>query len=104
MAKQRKRRRFSGAEKVAILKRHLVDREEISAICEELKLHPTMFYDWQKRFFEHGARAFDGESKQSELKYKERIAGLEHKLQKKDSVLAELMEEHVTLKKSLGEI
>jgi len=103
MAKQRKRRRFSGAEKVAILKRHLVDREEISAICEELKLHPTMFYDWQKRFFEHGARAFDLESKGAEIQLRSENEALRSKLQKKDSVLAELMEEHVTLKKSLGE-
>ncbi|MGH9351654.1 MAG: hypothetical protein ACRD2G_05780, partial [Terriglobia bacterium] len=34
----------------------------------------------------------------------QRIAFLETKLKKKDEVLAELMEEHVALKKSLGEI
>ncbi len=34
----------------------------------------------------------------------QRIAFLEAKLKKKDEVLAELMEEHLALKKSLGEI
>jgi transposase len=34
----------------------------------------------------------------------QRIVFLESKLQRKDEVLAELMEEHVALKKSLGEI
>jgi hypothetical protein len=32
-----------------------------------------------------------------------RIAALEEKLRRKDEVLGELMEEHVALKKSLGE-
>ena len=49
---KRRRRRYTPTEKVAILKRHLVDREEVSAICEELKLHPNQFYDWQKQFFD----------------------------------------------------
>ena len=34
---------------------------------------------------------------------KERITALEDKLRRKDEVLSELMEEHVALKKSLGE-
>jgi len=102
MAK-RKRRRFSGTEKVSILRRHLVDGEEISVICEELKLQPTVFYEWQRRFFEHGAKAFESEAKGSESKLRTENERLRQKLQKKDSVLAELMEEHVALKKSLGE-
>ena len=102
MAK-RKRRRFSAAEKVASVRRHLVDGEEISALCEELTIHPTMFYEWQRRFFEHGTKAFEAEAKGTEAQLRERIASLEAKLQKRDSVVAELMEEHLALKKSLGE-
>jgi len=33
MAKKGRRRNFKASEKVAILKRHLVEREEVSAIC-----------------------------------------------------------------------
>ena len=102
MAK-RKRRRFTGAEKVAILKRHLVDGEDISAICNELKIHPTMFYEWQRHFFEHGAKAFEAEARQTESQLRKDNEALRAKLQKKDSVLSELMEEHLTLKKTLGE-
>jgi transposase-like protein len=103
MAK-RKRRRFSGAEKAAILRRYLVDGEEISALCEELKIHLTMFYEWQRRFFEHGAKAFEAGAKGTETRLRERVASLEAKLQKRDSVVAELMEEHLALKKVLGTI
>jgi transposase-like protein len=102
MAK-RKRRRFSGAEKATILRRHLVDGEAISALCEELQIHPTMFYEWQRRFFEQGAKAFEAEARGTEARLRERVASLEAKLQKRDSVVAELMEEHLALKKSLGE-
>ena len=99
----KKRKHYSGAQKVEILKRHLVDGEEISKICDELRLNPTVFYDWQKRFFENGARAFESESQSEEKQLKSRVQTLEAKLIRKDEVLAELMEEHVALKKSLGE-
>ena len=33
MARKGRRRYFKAAEKVAILKRHLVEREDVSAIC-----------------------------------------------------------------------
>jgi len=102
MSKHRKH--YTPEEKVSILRRHLVEKVPVSDLCEEVKLQPTVFYRWLKEFFENGAAAFqrssDAESKQD----KERIAALEQKLKKKDEVLAELMEEHVALKKSLGEI
>src|SRR5476651_56042 len=100
------RRHFSGTEKVAILKRHLVDKIPISDLCDELELHANQFYGWLKEFFENGHAAFDNgrKSKSVEEAKDHKIEQLEAKLQRKDSVLAELMEEHVSLKKSLGEI
>jgi len=56
-----------------------------------------------KEFFENGAAAFRKESDRESRQDKERIAALEAKLEKKNEVLSELMEEHVALKKSLGE-
>ena len=100
---RKKRRHFSGAEKVEILKRHFVGGETVSAICEGLKLQPTVFYDWQRKFFENGAKAFDQESRRDERKLEERNRALEARLQNRDEVIAELMAEHLALKKSLGE-
>lgn len=102
MAK-RKRRHFSGAEKVEILKRHFIGGERVSDICEELKLQPTVFYDWQKKFFENGAKAFEKEAHREESRSEARLEYLEARLKKRDEVIAELMEEHLALKKSLGE-
>jgi len=56
MKKQRKH--YTPEEKVAILRRHLLDKEPISKLCDELGLKPTVFYRWQKEFFENGASAF----------------------------------------------
>ena len=104
MSKQR--RHFAGTEKVAILKRHLVDRVPVSDLCDEYDLYPTQFYAWLKEFFENGHAAFDNgrKSKAAEDAKDQKIEKLEAKLQRKDAVLAELMEEHVQLKKELGEI
>ena len=101
---KRKRRNFTGTEKVAILKRHLVDRTAVSDLCDEYKLNPTVFYQWQKEFFENGAAVFDQGSPGKKTQEEVKIQALEQKLQRKNEVLSELMEEHVKLKKDLGEI
>ena len=38
------RKHFTPEEKVAILRRHLVDKVAVSELCEELGLRPTVFY------------------------------------------------------------
>ena len=98
------RKHYTGQEKVAILRRHLLEQESVSKLCDELGLQPTVFYRWQKEFFENGAAAFEGKGRSDQLAEKERIELLEKKIQRKDEVLAELMGEYVALKKELGEL
>ena len=103
---RKERKHYTAEEKVAILRRHLLDKVPVSDLCEELGLQPTVFYRWQKEFFENGAAAFqttEHPRRQAEEKQK-RIEFLEKKVQTKDEVLAELMAEHIALKKSLGEV
>jgi hypothetical protein len=69
-----------------------------------LKLQPTVFYRWQKELFENGAAAFENKPRHRPAPEQLRITRLEQKIQTKDEVLAELMAEHVALKKTLGEI
>lgn len=101
---KKKRRNYRPEEKVAILKRHLVDKVSVSDLCDQYNLQPTVFYRWQKEFFEKGASAFDKPRSRKEAKKERRIKELEKKLQTKNEVLSELMEEHVKLKKNLGEL
>src|SRR5947209_5305743 len=99
------RRHFSGPEKVAALKRHLVEKVPVSDLCDELGIAPNLFYRWQKEFFENGHTAFANgrKAKAVEDAKDHKIQQLEAKLQRKNEVLGELMEEHVQLKKELGE-
>jgi len=100
-----KRRRFTEAEKVKILKRHLVEKEPISQVCDAAEIAPSQFYTWQNRLFEHAEEALrDGRSKKPATKDAERIAFLEERLRQREEALAELMTEHVALKKnSIGQ-
>ena len=102
----RTRRQFTAEQKVALLRLHLLEKKPVSDLCEEHHLAVKLFYLWQKQFFENGAAAFDnsGKRRASEQDVKDnKIAALEDQLQRKNQVLSELMEEHVQLKKELGE-
>jgi transposase-like protein len=101
---KKQRKHYTAEEKVAILRRHLLEQEPVSKLCDELGLQPTVFYRWQKEFFENGAVAFQKKARSKGHAEQERIEYLEKKIQTKDEVLAELMAEHVALKKSHGEL
>ena len=103
----RTRRNYGGAEKMAILREHLIERVPISEVCDKHGLQPTVFYGWQKRLFEEGTVVFEGgkgRPKRQEEAQARKIEVLEAKIREKNEVLAELMGEHVAPKKSLGEI
>jgi len=100
------RRRFTAQQKVAVLREHLVEKVPVSQVCDKHGLNPTALYRWQKEFFENGAAAFDGRRPGGDAKarqFEERVEKLQAKLARKDEVIAELMEDHVRLKNSLGE-
>ena len=103
MSKQR--RNFLDTEKVAILKRHLIDKVPVSDLCDELDIYPNQFYDWLKKFFENGHLAFASgrKAKAVEDAQQARIQQLEAKLTRKNEVMAELMEALTDEKKRNGE-
>ena len=101
----RSRRTFSAQEKAAVVKRYLVDKTPVSDLCDELGLQPTQIYQWQKQLFDNAHAAFAKTGripKQDDAKDK-KIEALEAKIQLKNEVVAELLQEHVQLKKELGE-
>lgn len=101
-----KKRSHLPQDKVAIIRRHLVDGVAVSDLCDELDIKPTQYYTWQKQFFENGSLAFErrnSKNRQQPNREQKKIALLEEKLQKRNEVVAELLQEHVQLKKELGE-
>ena len=111
-----KRKRLSGPEKVAIVKRYLIDRVAISDLCDEYGLQPSQvyrFYRWQAALFEHGVDVFDlkksrraqaaESAKDAQIARLEAVvAQKEAKLAEKNEVISELMEENVLAKKASG--
>ena len=97
------RRRLTPEQKIAILKAHLVDQKPISDLCDQHGIQPSQFYRWQQEFFERGSLVFESRGEKPSTALERKVTALEEKLVRKDSVLAELMDEHVALIKSLGE-
>ena len=99
----RRYRQHSAADKVAILRQVLLEGQAVSAVCEEHDISPTLFYTWQKQFFENGAAAFgkDGRAEQRDLE--RTVEALRQRLTQKDRVIAKVTEEFVKTKKELGE-
>jgi hypothetical protein len=67
----------------------------------------TNFYNWQKILFERAAQLFDREPNAASVRRQEaaaekKVEALEAKLLQKNEVIAELLKEHVQLKKAKG--
>ncbi len=77
-------------------------------MCDEFGIHATQYYTWQEQAFENATSCFDrrpnkaNERRQQDA-FEKKIARLEEKLQKKNEVVAERLEEHVQLRKAVGE-
>jgi transposase-like protein len=94
-----RRRHFSGSQKLAILREHLIEKQPISDVCQKHGIQPRPLVParLQKKLFEDGASVFESKAatvRQQDAEAK-RVEFLEAKLQQKNEVLAELMGEHV---------
>jgi transposase-like protein len=103
MGKKRPRRNFTTEQKAAILRRHFLDRVPISELCEEYGLQPSVFHQWRQQLFENAPSALTRPSRAREKALERQVDRLEEKVVKKDEVIAWLTQEHVKLKKELGE-
>ena len=100
------RKHYSSEQKVAIIKEHLVGKRPVSDLCEQYGIAVNMFYRWQEEFFQRSAGVFDQPRARpaAERRMQEKVDKLEQRLRRKHEVLSELMEEHLILKKNLGEL
>ena len=112
---KKERKHYTAKEKVAILRRHLLEKVPISDLCDQNGLQPSQIYRWQTQLFEHGAGVFERKpGRQAHLveSTKDRkiaqleavVARKEAKLAQKNEVISELMEENVRAKKANGEL
>ena len=54
-----KRHCLTAEQKVAVIRRHLLENVTVSDLCDELGIHATQYYNWQKQLFESGASALE---------------------------------------------
>jgi transposase len=103
---KRPRRHFTNEQKAEIVRRHLRGKEPVSHLANEFDVQPTQIHTWVNLVLEQAERAFEktnGAPRVDQAKDR-KIEQLEAKVQAKNEVIAELMQEHVTLKKELGEL
>jgi transposase-like protein len=100
---RRKQRRFTPEQKVAVIRRHLLEQVPVSDLCDEYDLQPTVFYRWQRRLFENGTAAFERDIDPT-APLQRKVERLEEKIVNKNEVIAELMEAQVQAKKELGDV
>src|ERR1700712_5844571 len=97
------RRQHSPEDKVRILRLHFLEHKPISELCEQESIHPTLFYHWQKAFFENGAAAFQRSPRTETLQKRDHLVeALEAKLRRKDEVIAIIAEDLIREKKVNG--
>lgn len=99
---------LTAAQKVAIIREHLIEKVPVSTLCDKYKISPVNFYNWQRVLFENAEVCFERKKNTANAKRQDdaaarKIEQLEAKLQSKNEVIAELLQEHVELKKELGE-
>jgi len=99
---KKKRKQYNSKEKVGIIRKHLLEGVAVSEVCEEYGIQPSVFYRWQKVLFEEGDQVFERGRDSQVNRQQRQIAALKEKLQKKNEILVEVMEEYVELKKTLG--
>lgn len=100
------RRHFTAEQKAEIVRRHVAGKEAVSDLADEFGLQPSLIHGWVNQVLAQAERAFDrpgGQRRQEEAEA-QKVARLEAKLASKNEVIAELMQEHVQLKKELGDL
>lgn len=103
-----KRKNLTPEQKIAIVREHLIGKVPVSDLCDKHQISAVNFYHWQKQLFENGASCFERKKNSHNQRRQDAVADrkieqLQSKLQAKNEVIAELLEEHVQLKKELGE-
>jgi hypothetical protein len=90
-----------------VQKQYLVEKTALSDLCDEYGIQPNQVYQWQATLFENAAVVFQqatARAKAEAAAGQQKVARLEAKLQQKNEVIAELMEENVRAKKANGEL
>jgi len=94
-----KRVNYTAEGKVKILQEHLENRVSISELSERYKVHPNILCKWKNELFEGALETFRQKHKKRNNQQDSKTKTLEEKIKKKDSLIVEIIEENIQLKK-----
>ncbi len=102
-----KRQFLTSDQKIAIVREQLLEGVPVQTLLDKFKIHAVQFQQWQKQLFEEGSVVFEGKTnghnqRRQDSAKDQKIEQLEAKIKDKNHVMAELIEEHIKLKKELG--
>lgn len=95
-------KRMSAKEKIMILRELLENKMQIGELAEKYHIHPNLIYNWKKILFEKGEVLFEDKRERASAKTEEKLSRLETKLKDKDSLISEIVEDNIRLKKKLN--
>lgn len=87
------KRKFTAEFKVQILREHLENQVSVSKICEQYNINPNLFYLWKKELFAGALERFSNKKNGNTDQVK---------LKDKDSLISEIVEDNLRLKKKLN--
>ncbi len=89
-------------QKFKIIKEQMTTKTSVTEICKKYDIHPSMFYKWQDKFLSGALESFkstDSGPTKAELR---KIDELEKNNTRMQSVISEIVQENIELKKNLG--
>lgn len=96
-----KRRSFTAEKKVKILRDYLEAGNSSADICDRYRIHPTQLSEWKRIFFQNATSAFA--KSPNNKKEQKKLERLETEIKDRNEVIAELLQENMKLKKSVGD-
>jgi len=94
------KRKFTAEFKVQVLREHLENQISVAKICEQYNINPNLFYLWKKDLFAGALETFSNRKNNNTDQGK--LNHLEEKLKNKDSLISEIVEDNLRLKKKLN--
>ena len=98
MMSQEKRRKRTAAEKMRIVLAGMQADVDVAELCRREGINPTQYYGWRKQLLSSAAQIFESGRRQKQPGAEARK---EAKIQRLESVIAEITAENLELKKGL---
>lgn len=93
----RKKNNYSPEEKIKFVFECLTYPDGVGAYCRTKGIRDVLFYKWKNQILENGSEVFKPKQKENQREIK-----LKEQLLKKESIISELVEENISLKKKNG--